>query len=159
PAVEVPVGDFFAVGFGERREVRSLPVQVEDGDSYNCFWPMPFLRSARVTLANESARPLNSTYFQIDYEERSLPERTPNFYARFRREFPAAKGRDYTILETEGEGHFVGTVLSVRTRSPEWFGEGDDRIYVDGESEPSIAGTGTEDYFLSAWGLKANSFP
>ncbi|HET6202407.1 MAG TPA: glycoside hydrolase family 172 protein [Planctomycetota bacterium] len=159
PAVESPVGDFFACGFGERREVRSIPVQVDEGDSYNCFWPMPFSKSARITLANESERPLNSTYFQIDWEEKPLPDRTPNFCARYRQEFPAAKGRDYRILDAEGEGHYVGTVLSVRTRSPEWFGEGDDCFYVDGEETPSIRGTGTEDYFLSAWGLRAHTLP
>jgi len=63
------------------------------------------------------------------------------------------------LLETTGKGHYVGTVLSVRTRSPAWFGEGDEKIYIDGESTASIWGTGTEDYFLSAWGLKTTSTP
>lgn len=159
PAVEVPVGDFFAVGFGYRREVRSLVVQVEEGDSYNCYWPMPFARSARITLQNQSEKPLNSTYFQIDYEEKPLADRTPYFCAQYRQEFPARKGEHYLILDAEGEGHYVGTVLSVRTRSPAWFGEGDERFYIDGEERASIQGTGTEDYFLSAWGLRAHSFP
>jgi hypothetical protein len=69
------------------------------------------------------------------------------------------KGRDYLILDTQGKGHYVGTVLSVRTRSPSWFGEGDEKIYIDGEAKASIWGTGTEDYFLSAWGLKTTSTP
>jgi len=159
PAVEAPVGDFFAVGFGERREVKSAPVVVEDGDSYNCFWPMPFFKSAKVTLTNESPRPLNSTYFHVDWEQRALPEKTPYFCAQYRQEHPAGAGKDYVVLQAEGEGHYVGTVLSVRTRSPEWFGEGDDRFYIDGEEVASIQGTGTEDYFLSAWGLKLNSMP
>lgn len=159
PAVEAPVGDFFACGFGERREIRSLPVQVEGGDSYNCFWPMPFYRSARVTLSNESARPLNSTYFQIDFEERTLAPDTPYFCAQYNQEFPAASSSYYTVLDAEGAGHYVGTVLSVRTRSPFWFGEGDDCFYIDGEEAPSLRGTGTEDYFLSAWGLSPHSFP
>ncbi len=63
------------------------------------------------------------------------------------------------MLETTGKGHVVGTVLAVRTRSPSWFGEGDEKIYIDGESKPSIWGTGTEDYFLSAWGLQTTSTP
>ena len=63
------------------------------------------------------------------------------------------------ILETEGKGQYVGTVLSVRTRSPSWFGEGDEKIYIDGEKDASIWGTGTEDYFLSAWGLKTTGTP
>jgi hypothetical protein len=159
PAVEVPVGDFFGVGFGRRRQVRSLAVQVEEGDSYNCWWPMPFGKSARLTLSNESDKPLNSTYFHVDWEEKELPARTPYFCAQYRQDFPAKAGEHYLILDAEGEGHYVGTVLSVRTRSPQWFGEGDERFYVDGEAEASIQGTGTEDYFLSAWGLQAHSFP
>lgn len=159
PAVEAPVGDFFACGFGERREVRSFMVQVEGADSYNCFWPMPFYRSARIELANESEKPLDSTYFQIDWEERQLLDRTPYFCAQYRQEFPATSSSYYTVAEIQGEGHYVGTVLSVRTRSPYWFGEGDDCFFVDGEEEPSLRGTGTEDYFLSAWGLQAHTFP
>jgi len=67
--------------------------------------------------------------------------------------------KDYLLLETAGKGHYVGTVLAVRTRSPAWFGEGDEKIYIDGEAKASIWGTGTEDYFLSAWGLKRTSTP
>ncbi|MBM4060990.1 MAG: DUF2961 domain-containing protein, partial [Planctomycetes bacterium] len=159
PAVEAPVGDFFACGFGRRQEVRSATVVVEDGDSYNCFWPMPFARSARITLTNESEKPLNSTYFHVDWESREFAPGTPFFCAQYRQEFPATKGQDYLVLEAEGAGHYVGTVLSVRTRSPEWFGEGDDRFTIDGEEVASIQGTGTEDYFLSAWGLQKNSMP
>jgi len=159
PAVEAPVGDFFACGFGRREEVRSMPVVVEDGDSYNCFWPMPFARAAKITLSNESDKPLNSTYFHVDWEERPFADGTPYFCAQYRQDFPAVAGEDYLVLAAEGVGHYVGTVLSVRTRSPEWFGEGDDRFYIDGETVASIQGTGTEDYFLSAWGLKKNSMP
>ncbi|TAH37075.1 MAG: DUF2961 domain-containing protein [Planctomycetota bacterium] len=159
PAVESPVGDFFAQGFGERKEVRSGVVQVIGGDSYNCFWPMPFHESARITLSNESDKPLNSTYFQIDYEERTLAPGTPYFCAQYHQEFPAESSSYYTVLEAEGTGHYVGTVLNVRTRSPYWFGEGDDVFFIDGESEPSLRGTGTEDYFLAAWGLEPYSFP
>lgn len=159
PAVEAPVGDFFACGFGRRQPVQSATVVVEDGDSYNCFWPMPFARSARITLTNESDKPLNSTYFHVDWESRGFAPGTPFFCAQYRQEFPAARGTDYLVLDAEGAGHYVGTVLSVRTRSPEWFGEGDDRFYIDGEEVASIQGTGTEDYFLSAWGLQRNSMP
>ena len=84
----------------------------------------------------------------------SLPDERPYFYAQYRQEYPVQAGKDYVLLETEGRGHYVGTVLAVRTRSPSWFGEGDEKIYIDGEEKPSLWGTGTEDYFLSAWGLK-----
>ena len=160
PGVEAPLGDFFANSFGRRSEVISVPVVVEDADSYNCFWRMPFRKSVRVEVQNESEKKLNLLYYNIDWIKLdSLPEDTPYFYAQYRQEYPVKQGKDYVILETEGKGHYVGTVLSVRTRSPSWFGEGDEKIYIDGEAKPSIWGTGTEDYFLSAWGLKTTSTP
>ncbi len=160
PAVEAPVGDFFANSFGKRNQVISLPVIVEDADSYNCFWHMPFRKSARIEVVNESEKPLSLLYYNIDWVKKDrLSQDTPYFYAQYRQEYPAEKGKDYVLLETKGKGHYVGTVLSVRTRSPSWFGEGDEKIYIDGEEKASIWGTGTEDYFLSAWGLKTTSTP
>lgn len=157
PGVEVPFGDFFANCFGKRSEVISLPVIVEDADSYNSFWPMPFQKSIRIEIVNQSKeKNINLLYYNIDWiKKEKLPKETPYFYARYRQEYPTAAGEDYLILETQGKGHYVGTVQSVRTRSPSWFGEGDEKIYINGEEEASIWGTGTEDYFLSAWGLKS----
>lgn len=160
PAVEAPVGDFFVNCFGQRREVISLPVVVEDGDSYNCFWRMPFRKSARIEVVNQSEKPLSLLYYNIDWiKEKHIPRSTPYFYAQYRQEYPVEHGHDYVVLDTKGKGQYVGTVLAVRTRSPAWFGEGDEKIYIDGEPKPSIWGTGTEDYFLSAWGLKTCSTP
>ena len=160
PAVEAPLGDFFAAGFGLRREIKSVPVQVEGGDGYNCFWPMPFHKRGKITITNESAdKNINSFYYHIDYvEEESLPPDTAYFCAQYRQEFPEQPGRDYLIADIEGPGHYVGTVLTARSRSPYWFGEGDDKFYIDGEAEPSIWGTGTEDYILCAWGMNECSF-
>jgi hypothetical protein len=160
PAVEAPVGDFFANCFGKRSEVISLPVLVEDADSYNCFWQMPFRKSARIEIVNQGDKPISLLYYNIDWLKKdAIPRDTPYFYAQYRQEYPLAHGKDYVLLETRGKGHYVGTVLAVRTRSPGWFGEGDEKIYIDGESKASIWGTGTEDYFLSAWGLKKTSTP
>lgn len=165
PAVESPVGDFFGAGFGRRAELMSIPVQVQGaaGDSYNCFWPMPFFTSARVTITNESERPLAALYYQVDYTSGPVAPDSAYFCAQYRQEFPCASGRDYLIADIEapggGGGHYVGTVLSVRSRSPEWFGEGDDLFFIDGESRPSLWGTGTEDYFLNAWGMEKECFP
>lgn len=160
PSVEAPVGDFFANSFGKRSQVISIPVMVEDGDSYNCFWPMPFRKSARIEIINQGTQNVNLLYYNVDWIKKdSLEKDTPYFHAQYRQEYPVVSGKDYTILETTGRGHYVGTVLSVRTRSPSWFGEGDEKIYIDGETQPSIWGTGTEDYFLSAWGLKTTSTP
>ena len=160
PGVEAPVGDFFANCFGRRSEVISTPVVVEDADSYNCYWRMPFRKSARVEIVNQSDKPISLLYYNLDWVKLdSLPKDTPYFHAQYRQEYPVRHGEDYVILDTKGKGHYVGTVLAVRTRSPSWFGEGDEKIYIDGEAKPSIWGTGTEDYFLSAWGLKKTSTP
>ncbi len=160
PAVEAPVGDFFANCFGRRSEVISLPVIVEDADSYNCFWNMPFRKSARIEIENQSDKTINLLYYNIDWIKKNrLPKDTPYFYAQYRQEYPAEPGKDYLLLDTKGKGHYVGTVLAVRSRSPSWFGEGDEKIYIDGEATASVWGTGTEDYFLSAWGLKTTSTP
>jgi len=119
PAVEAPLGDFFAAGFGLRQEIRSVPVQVEGGDGYNCYWPMPFFKHALLTITNESQKNIRSFYYHIDYtEEEKLPEKTPYFCAQYRQEFPEKMGSDYLILDAKGEGHYVGTVMSVRSRSP-----------------------------------------
>lgn len=160
PGVEAPVGDFFANCFGMRSEVKSLPVIVEDADSYNCFWRMPFRKSARIEIINQGTKPVNLLYYNVDWIKlNKLAKDTPYFYAQYRQEYPVKSGQDYVVLETEGKGHYVGTVLAVRTRSPSWFGEGDEKMWIDGEAKPSIWGTGTEDYFLSAWGLKTTSTP
>jgi len=160
PDVEAPVGDFFANCFGKRMEVISMPVVVEDGDSYNCFWHMPFRKSARIEIVNQSSKPIRKLYNNVDWvKKKSLPENTMYFCAQYRQEYPTENGKDYLVLDAEGKGYYVGTVLAVRTRSPAWWGEGDEKIYIDGEEKPSIRGTGTEDYFLSAWGLKTNSTP
>jgi len=160
PAVEAPIGDFFAAGFGQRHEIRSLPVLVEGGDGYNCYWQMPFHKRAKITVTNEGEKKVRSFYYHIDYTEvESLLKDTAYFCAQYRQEFPEKEGRDYLICDAEGWGHYVGTVMSVRSRSPFWFGEGDARIYINGEEKPSIKGTGTEDYFLMAWGLNEALFP
>jgi hypothetical protein len=140
--------------------VISLPVLVEDADAYNCYWQMPFRKSARIEIVNQSEKPISLLYYNIDWiKKKRLPRNTPYFYAQYRQEYPVQHGKDYLVLETKGKGHYVGTVLAVRTRSPAWFGEGDEKIYLDNEPKASIWGTGTEDYFLSAWGLKTTSTP
>jgi hypothetical protein len=158
PGVEAPVGDFFANCFGKRGEVNSIPVVVGDTGSYNCFWQMPFRKSARVEIVNQGEKPISLLYYNIDWIKKDdLPADTPYFYAQYRQEYPVRHDEDYVLLDTKGKGHYVGTVLAVRTRSPSWFGEGDEKIYIDGEPKASIWGTGTEDYFLFAWGLKRAS--
>jgi hypothetical protein len=159
PAVEAPFGDFFASPLGERRQVISLPVVVESGDAYNCYWYMPFRKSARIDVVNDGDRPLRLLYHNIDWIQKEIPADAPYFYARYRQEFPLVDGKDYVILDTAGQGHYVGSVLAIRTRSPLWYGEGDEKIYIDGEKTPSIWGTGTEDFFNCAMGLESCRTP
>ena len=160
PAVEAPIGDFFGAGFGRRLELKSVPVQVESGDGYNCYWPMPFFKHGLITVTNEGPKNVRSFYYQVDYtEETAIPADTGYFCAQYNQAFPEKPGPDYLILDASGKGHYVGTVMSIRSRSPFWFGEGDARFYIDGETRPSIQGTGTEDYFLMAWGLNESQFP
>jgi len=161
PSVEAPLGDFFGVGHGAVVNFNSLPVSVSSyGRSRTCWWRMPFRKSAKVTLTNER-RGFGEieVYFYVDWEKLpSLPDDTLYFHARYRQAFPATPG-DYTILETKGRGNYVGTVYSVHQVKTGWFGEGDDRFYIDGETLPSLRGTGTEDYFNDAWGFRAFAAP
>jgi D-arabinan exo alpha-(1,3)/(1,5)-arabinofuranosidase (non-reducing end) len=156
PSVDAPVGDFFAVGHGFERPVKSEMVRASsDGRARNSYWPMPFAKSCRITLTNEGRRRADHVYFHVDWEKRpSLPPGTLYFHARYKQELPApAEKRSYTFLDVKGRGFYAGTVLSVIQPSAGWFGEGDERFYVDGETTPSIIGTGSEDYFNDAWGL------
>ena len=161
PSVEVPLGDFFAVGNGVRANVNSLPVKVSSyGRGYNCYWQMPFRREAKITLANESDKEPASCYFQIDWVKLDQPpEETMYFHARYHQEYPPRLGRPYTVFVGKGRGHYVGTVLSSQNGIGHWFGEGDDFVYIDGEEEPSIVGTGTEDYINEAWNMRVHSGP
>ncbi len=159
PSVESPFGDFFAVGNGMRAEVNSLPVKVSSyGRGYNCYWQMPFRKEAKIVVANESEEEPASLFYQIDWVKwTAVPEDMLYFHARYHQEYPPVMGEPYTIFLGKGRGHYVGTVLSSQNGIGHWFGEGDDFFYIDGEKEPSILGTGTEDYFNDAWNMRVHS--
>ncbi len=160
PGVEAPLGDFFAVGQGRPAPLDSIPVQVSESGSLSCYWRMPFARSARIVVTNENPDRAAGLYWQVDWVALDeLPPGTPYFHARFRREHPAASGRNYKIAEISGRGYYVGTILSVTLAQDGWFGEGDDFFYIDGEPVPSLQGTGSEDYFNDAWGFRRRISP
>ena len=161
PSVECPIGDFFGVGHGLDRAFTSLPVRVtSDGRGRNCYWPMPFRKSARITVSNDSDRPCYAFFYYVDWQKRkSLPKDTAYFHAMYRQEFPCVMGQNYQIADIIGRGHYVGTVQSVYLVSPGSYGEGDDFFFIDGEKEPSLRGTGTEDYFCDGWGFREQSGP
>jgi len=155
PSVEVPVGDFFGVGHGANISFESHPISTSShGRARNSFWKMPFLKSAKVTITNESKEYSAGIYYYLDWEEyKKLPEDVLYFHANYKQQFPAKPG-DHILLETEGSGQYVGTIYSTQNMELGWFGEGDDRFYIDGEQYPSLRGTGTEDYFGDAWGFR-----
>jgi hypothetical protein len=165
PAVECPLGDFYGLGFGKYVEYKSAPISIGGIKALNCYWPMPFAKGARLTMTNEGSQRVDSCYFNIDYRLDAPPsasvrrrarsaaadEPISYFHIQYRQAFPVPKGEDYLILQTEGHGHHVGTFLSVLANSDGWWGEGNDKFYVDGAEKPTIEGTGSEDYFCGAW--------
>lgn len=161
PSVECPVGDFFGIGHGVDKPFMSIPIRVtSEGRARNCYWPMPFRKSARVTISNESDKSCPSFFFYLDWQKHdSLPADTAYFHAMYRQEFPCQMGRNYLIADLEGRGHYVGTIQSVCLMSDRWYGEGDDFFFIDGENEPRLRGTGTEDYFCDAWGFREQDGP
>ncbi|MDP2914864.1 MAG: DUF2961 domain-containing protein [Candidatus Aminicenantes bacterium] len=159
PSVETPVGDFFAAGNGMRADIDSLPVKSSSyGRGYNCYWPMPFRKEARIVIANESDKESAGIFYYIDWVKLdAVPDDMMYFHARYHQEYPPVMGEPYTAFVGKGRGHYVGTVLSSQNAIGHWFGEGDDFFYIDGETTPSILGTGTEDYFNDAWNMRVHT--
>jgi hypothetical protein len=178
PSVQAPLGDFFGLGHGITKNYSSAPLNMspQDGKALNCYFPMPFASQARVEIESQAQRPIKF-YFYVDYEEYDeLPHDELRFHAQWNFE-RLTKGVDdsditneyycfggsnvtgaenYVILNAEGRGHYVGCNLNIHnqrfTDKWNWYGEGDDMIFIDGEPwPPSLHGTGTEDYFNTAW--------
>jgi len=183
PSVESPLGDFFGLGLGDYLVYESAPLNVAPNRALNSYFPMPFQKHARITLTNEGSKEVGAFYFNIDYRgyARPLPGDLLYFHAQYRQASPNhgwtnewqsngdrivedKKNLDgagnYVWMEAQGRGHFAGVTMSVLQNQDGWWGEGDDMFFVDGESTPSINGTGSEDYFLGAFdfGDKAFSF-
>jgi Protein of unknown function (DUF2961) len=152
PSVEVPVGDFFAMGWSKYAPISSLAVCVNPGSAFNSYWPMPFRRKAKLTLENMDTKPM-VIYYQIDYTATDVPKDAAYFHAEFRRVNPLPYKDVYTILDNvSGKGHYVGTYLAWGVHNNGWWGEGEVKFYIDGDHDfPTIAGTGTEDYFNGSY--------
>lgn len=174
PSVESPLGDFFGQGWGEHYLLNSLPFAAAPagGKAMSCFLPMPFGRGARITVENQSAEDVASFYFYVDWEEMPVPGEMGRLHAWWHRELtappktgenewltlgqpPASNLSDrdnYLFVEAKGRGHFAGVHYYVDCPTPIWYGEGDDMFVIDDEPwPPSLHGTGTEDYFCTAW--------
>jgi hypothetical protein len=175
PSVESPLGDFFGQGWGEEYNFASLPLAAAPakGRALNCYFPMPFGDGARITLENDSEFEMGSFYYYIDYEEHDMiPAEAGRFHAWWNREITEVHPEEgetewglispqgnnqtnkhnYVFADIEGKGHFVGVNYFVDNPGPMWYGEGDDMWLIDGEAWPgSLHGTGTEDFFNTAW--------
>ena len=173
PSVETPIGDFFGLGLGEYFLYQSEPLSVGSEKALNSFFRMPFRSQAKITVTNEGSYKVDALYFNIDTRQCSaLPTETLYFHAQYRQAAPnhgwttnwnhnwdanvdskknLSGGGNYVWLEATGSGHYVGITMSVLQNQDGWWGEGDDMFFIDGESTPSINGTGSEDYFLGAW--------
>ena len=161
PSVDTPLGDFFGVAHGSERNLNSIMIHDSSlGRARNSYWPMPFRKSCRIAVTNEGERIVPMFYYHVDYRKyASLPEDIAYFHAYYRQERPARAGRHYEFLNIKGTGHYVGTVMGVVQTQLSWFGEGDDLFYIDGAKQPQIYGTGSEDYFNDAWGLRDSDGP
>lgn len=178
PSVEAPIGDFFGQGWGEAYLFNSqyLAAAPRDGNALVCYFPMPFQKSARITIENQSDEPIGALYFYVDFERLESADELADvgyFHAWYNQELTMPESdfgdrenewailgetpknptteNNYLICECEGSGRFLGVNYFVHCPTPVWYGEGDDMFLIDGEPWPGLHGTGTEDYFNQAW--------
>ncbi len=155
PSVEVPLGDLFCCGHAMRAQVNSIPIAINPSGGFNSYWPMPFRKSARIEIENQWHENIGGFFYQIDYELDEVPVDIAYFHAQWRRQVTKIDNPDYIILDgVKGKGQYVGTYMAWTQLSNGWWGEGEIKFFMDGDTEfPTICGTGTEDYFCGAWGF------
>ncbi|MBR5307362.1 MAG: DUF2961 domain-containing protein [Clostridia bacterium] len=153
PSVEAPLGDFFACADSMSfSPLSSIPVCVNPGKAFNCYWEMPFKKRCRMTIENIYTEDV-VVYYQIDYTLCPVPDDFGYFHAQYRRTNPLPYKENYVLLDNvQGDGHYVGTYMFWGVNNTGWWGEGEIKFYLDGDTDfPTICGTGTEDYFLGAY--------
>ena len=152
PSVEVPVGDFFCMGWGQYAPLQSLAVCVNPGSAFNCYWPMPFRKKCRITMENIGDEDM-VLYYHIDYIETAVPGDAAYFHAQFRKVHDVPYKQDYTLIDSiHGKGQYVGTYFAYGSHNNGWWGEGEIKFFMDGDTQfPTICGTGTEDYFCGSY--------
>ncbi|MDR1171495.1 MAG: DUF2961 domain-containing protein [Bacteroidales bacterium] len=152
PSVECPVGDFFGMGWGVYAPLVSLPVCVNPGSAFNCYWNMPFRKKCRITMENINDKDAMTLYYQIDYTLTEVPADAGYFHAQFRRTH-YNEGSDWTIVDgIKGKGQYVGVYMAWGVHNNGWWGEGEIKFFMDGDRQfPTICGTGTEDYFCGSY--------
>ena len=180
PSIEAPIGDFFGLGLGEYFTYQSALLTVAPVKALNSYFDMPFATAAKLTVTNEGKQKTDALYFAADYVTLpSLPTDVGRFHAQYRQAAPGKGWTDnwgneygedvngkknlngegnYVFFEATGRGHFVGVTHAVEQNQEFWFGEGDDMIFIDGDTLPTINGTGTEDYYNGAWDFNGQPF-
>ncbi len=155
PSIECPVGDFFATGWGRYAQISSLAVAVNPGSAFNCYWAMPFRKSCRITMENLDDTQM-TLYYQITYTLTEIPGDAAYLHAQFRRSNPLPAVQDHLLLDgVRGQGQYVGTYIAWGSHNSGWWGEGEIKFFMDGDSEfPTICGTGTEDYFCGSYNFE-----
>jgi len=161
PSVEAPLSDFFGVSHGQMTQIDSAFITNPEGKGFNCFFPMPFAKHAKLTVSNETGEDAGMFFYQVDYTiGDEIDEECPYFHAQFRRMTNTVLKEDYVILDgVKGKGRYLGVNFGLIDKfagKGVWWGEGEVKIYIDGDSDyPTICGTGSEDYFGTGWGLGA----
>ena len=160
PSIECPLGDFMGIGHGRVMAHQTAAHSVGENAGMNIWLPMPFTKQARFTFSNEGSREL-PLFYQIDY---TLGDRHAKDVGRlhvlFRRENPTRLKKDFELLPTRSnKGRFIGSLIGIRSLSEGWWGEGEIKVYRDGDQEfPTICGTGSEDYVGLSWGIQQTPF-
>lgn len=160
PSIEAPLGDFFGFAHGKAIAYQSAVHSVGPKAGMNIWLPMPFAKSARVTIRNELPQPM-PFFYQIDYTQgEKHGNDVGRLHVNFQRQNPTTKIHDFELLpKREGRGRYIGTVIGVRPSDKNWWGEGEMKAYVDGDDAfPTINGSGAEDYVGLSWGLQQAAF-
>ena len=154
PSVESPLGAFFGMAWNVYSPLNSLAVTVNPGSAFNCYWKMPFRKKCRITVQNIDDKPMR-LYYQVDYTLTKVANDEAYFHAQYRRSNPA-ENSVHTILDgVKGKGQYVGTYMAVSVKNNGWWGEGEIKFYLDGDTKfPTINGTGTEDYFCGSYNFE-----
>ena len=153
PSVCVPLYDFFCnADNSEYRQISSLPICYNPRRGMNSYFEMPYFTGFRVEIENLASEDI-MVYYQHDCEEKEIEKDSLYFHAQFRRVNPLPYKDVYTILDgIKGNGHYVGTYMHWGVKNNGWWGEGEIKFYIDGDTDyPTICGTGTEDYFCGAY--------
>jgi len=160
PSIECPLGDFMGLAHGVVRSYQSAVHSVGESAALNLWAPMPFRNHARLTLTNEGEEPV-VIFYQIDYTVNDThPDEFGRLHVCFRRENLTTLKRDFEVLpKREGPGRYLGAVLGIRSLDDKWWGEGEIKIFLDGDTEfPTICGTGSEDYVCLSYGMQQTPF-